>query len=315
VQPRNRTKMVKPCPPIPPLSSYGTLHGTIFQYSRNLVAFETSADPAAPPRKACILIGGLSDGLLPTPYTEPLEKACHALGWSLVQPILSSSYLGFGNGDLERDTSELSVLMLYLKHHRSADNFALIGHSTGCQNSIHFLKHGPLELVEMTKAVVLQAPVSDRECAMLQPNYDRNIEYALNLRSSGKEAEYMPRDAFWAPITAKRLLDLQEWGGADDFFSSDLSDEELEKRLSHVGKLRNLKLLVAYSGSDEYVPKTVNTKALMHRLVVAMNIHGDVANCLYLPMANHNLSGEHDGDIKIFLDNVSMLLQDAVPGT
>jgi hypothetical protein len=150
---------------------------------------------------------------------------------------------------------------------------------------------------------------------MLQPNYDRNIEYALNLRSSGKEAEYMPRDAFWAPITAKRLLDLQEWGGADDFFSSDLSDEELEKRLSHVGKLRNLKLLVAYSGSDEYVPKTVNTKALMHRLVVAMNIHGDVANCLYLPMANHNLSGEHDRDIKIFLDNVSMLLQDAVPGT
>ena len=37
---------------------------------------------------------------------------------------------------------EHSVLMLYLKHHRSADNFALIGHSTGCQNSIHFLKVG-----------------------------------------------------------------------------------------------------------------------------------------------------------------------------
>ena len=35
---------------------------------------------------------------------------------------------------------EFSVLMMYLKHHRNAEHFALVGHSTGCQNSIHFLK-------------------------------------------------------------------------------------------------------------------------------------------------------------------------------
>jgi Protein of unknown function (DUF1749) len=104
--------MIIPCPSIPPISPYGTLHGTIFQYSRNLVAFESSAIASSPPTKACIFIGGLSDGLLPTPYTQSLEKACHALGWSLVQPIISSSYLGFGNGDLQRDTSELRYVSL-----------------------------------------------------------------------------------------------------------------------------------------------------------------------------------------------------------
>jgi hypothetical protein len=92
----------------PLLSPYGTFQGSLFQYSRNLVAFESAGQPNTDyNKKACILIGGLSDGLIPTPYTKPLEKQCQELGWSLVQPILSSSYLGFGNGDLERDTKEL----------------------------------------------------------------------------------------------------------------------------------------------------------------------------------------------------------------
>ena len=30
--------------------------------------------------------------------------------------------------------------MMYLKHQRGAECFAMIGHSTGCQNSVHFLK-------------------------------------------------------------------------------------------------------------------------------------------------------------------------------
>jgi hypothetical protein len=33
-----------------------------------------------------------------------------------------------------------SELMFYMTCHRSAESFALVGHSTGCQNSIHFLK-------------------------------------------------------------------------------------------------------------------------------------------------------------------------------
>lgn len=97
---------------VPPLSPYGTLHGSVFQYSRNLVAFES--DNSTPNK--CVLIGGLSDGLLPTPYAAGLDQTCRETGWTLVQPILSSSYLGFGNGDLERDTKELRCAHSLRRH-------------------------------------------------------------------------------------------------------------------------------------------------------------------------------------------------------
>ena len=85
-------------PAVPPLSPYGTLQGSLFCYHNNLAAFESIA-PDHPtdqplPSKKCILIGGLSDGLMPTPYTQDLERECHKAGWSFVNPILSSSYLG-----------------------------------------------------------------------------------------------------------------------------------------------------------------------------------------------------------------------------
>lgn len=35
--------------------------------------------------------------------------------------------------------------------HHSAENFALVGHSTGCQNSIHLLKYGRKDAVERVK--------------------------------------------------------------------------------------------------------------------------------------------------------------------
>ena len=101
------------------------------------------------------MIGGLSGGLIPTPYTKKLEEACHDTGWSLVQPLISSSYTGFGHGSLDRDTDELNALMEYLSYHRSAEVFALVGHSTGCQNSIHFLKHGKKEMIGKTKVSVI----------------------------------------------------------------------------------------------------------------------------------------------------------------
>ena len=144
----------------PPLSPYGVFSGQLFQYSVNpsLIAFESSPSTTSPllatPSSCsskCILLGGLSDGPIPTPYTKLLETKCHSLGWSLVQPVLSSSYLGFGHGSLSRDTDEIMSLMEYLICHHSADRFAFVGHSTGCQNSMHLLKYGRKDLVERVK--------------------------------------------------------------------------------------------------------------------------------------------------------------------
>ena len=117
----------------------------------------------------------------------------------------------------------------------------------------------------------------------------------------------MPRSAFWAPITAKRYLDLHDRNGADDYFSSDLTDTELMERLGHIGQAVD-KALVVFSGSDEYVPSNVDSFALTQRLVAAMNSHvtEPVVEALYLASANHNLS-ESMGDLDLFLNPVYLV--------
>ncbi|KAL7531438.1 hypothetical protein ACHAXR_004043 [Thalassiosira sp. AJA248-18] len=325
----------------PPLSPYGVFAGQLFQYSANpaLIAFESppispqtnsntipSDEQIAQSCNKCILLGGLSDGPIPTPYAKLLEKKCHTLGWSLVQPILSSSYLGFGHGSLSRDTDELVRLMDYLVCHHSAQRFALVGHSTGCQNSIHFLKWARRDIVDRLKVVALQAPVSDRESHALTPgDHSTHLAHAKSLLSKNEGEEMMPRSAFWAPITASRYLSLFDVDGDDDFFSSDLTDEQLSDRLGHVGNIgreTGLNLLAAFSKKDEYVPQIVDKDVLLKRLVSAMNGSDDegneeiavreaVARGLMLNNANHNLS-EGDGDKEEFVEAVGKLMEVAV---
>lgn len=231
----------------------------------------------------------------------------------MVQPIISSSYLGFGNGDLNRDTEEIGHLMNYLKCHRGGERFAIVGHSTGCQNAVHFLKYGDEEMVQLTQAIALQAPVSDREGPNLKPEYAQNIAHARDLVSQNKGDEMMPRSTFWAPITASRFLSLQDVGGADDFFSSDLTNEELLFRLGHIGDWGRAgdgvrkTALVAYSKCDEYVPEFVDKDVLLERLCRGMNGEGcvEVAVPLMLPGGNHNLS-EGGGDL--FVQKVAEII-------
>lgn len=136
----------------------------------------------------------------------------------------------------------------------------------------------------------------------------------------------MPRSAFWAPITALRYLALFDVriaaglpGGEDDFFSSDLTDEELQERLGHVGKIgaeTGLHLLAAFSKEDEYVPESVDRDLLLKRLVDAMNGESGgrtVAEELMLERANHNLSlGE--GGKEEFVDAVGRLMEQVSEG-
>ena len=55
---------------------------------------------------------------------------------------------------------------------RHATQFALIGHSTGCQQSVHYCKYGRPDLVARVVCVALQAPVSDREAESIQGGVD-----------------------------------------------------------------------------------------------------------------------------------------------
>jgi acetyl esterase/lipase len=203
--------------------------------------------------------------------------------------------------------------MKYLITYRNGSEFAFIGHSTGCQDAVYFLQHAEEDLQSNVRFVALQAPVSDREDAAMHEGYAENLEYAQNLVNDGKCQEMLPRSYFWAPITAQRFCDLQLKGGTDDYFSSDYTDKELISRLDHVGKHDNLRVLVAFSGADEYVPSHVDTIALTDRLVSAMNTHCNnandkvVAEGLHLKTGNHNLS-EGEIDSKVFIDRVGEIL-------
>lgn len=162
--------------------------------------------------------------------------------------------------------------------------------------------------------IALQAPVSDREGEISnQPTLDAKIETAKKMKQEGKEMEMMPREVFWAPITCQRFLDLHEKGGADDFFSSDWTDQELVDRLGHMANNPQRQVVVAFSGSDEYVPKHVDKKRLSERLCQAINggTTTGVAQELFLPNGNHNLS-EGQGDKEVFAQKVAECLKNVV---
>jgi alpha-beta hydrolase superfamily lysophospholipase len=262
------------------------LQGTLWQWGRNKVAFESGAADSA---RKLIVLGGLGDGLLPCRWAPALSDAAAATGWATVQPTLSSAYTGYGTGMLQRDVDELSELVAHMVAERGCERIAIVGHSTGCQIACAFARDGAADARARLAAVALQAPVSDQESGMLNEATERWLAHARALPCASRAL--MPAEAHWSPITAERFLSLFSADGAqpDDLFSSYLTDAQLEARLGH---LRGLPILVAYSMADEYVPPTVDKDALVGRLTRAL---GERAVPLKLAGASHSLDGPADG--------------------
>ena len=268
------------------------LAGRLYRYRTSPNALQCFESPGTDGfKKYCVYLGGLTDGLLACAYVEPLASELERRGWALVQPVISSSYLGYGCGSLNRDSRELGELLDFLVAHRGCTDVALVGHSTGCQNAVHFMRHAPRHQRSLVRACGLQAPVSDREAAWKEERKERggggdaaadgSIE-ALLLRSTemvaaGRGHEIVTMQYGFAPISAHRYLDLTKRGGADDLFSSDFADVELASLLGHMSTAgqhalekreeeeeeeegsqakephRGLRSLVAFSMLDEYV--------------------------------------------------------------
>ena len=131
------------------------MQGSLFAYAPGRQAFVTGSLQ----RKAAVLLGGLSDGLLACPYAPPLAKALEALGYATVQPVLRSSYAQFGFGSLDNDVEDLEALFA-CEAFGGVEEVFMVGHSTGSQICAHYARHGT-----STKklSVCLQGGVSDRE--------------------------------------------------------------------------------------------------------------------------------------------------------
>jgi len=146
-----------------------------------------------------------------------------------VQPILSSSYLGYCTSSLWKDIQELEYLVDYLIVNFKARRIVLCGFSTGAQDMVFFMKHA--KRADEVKGVILQAPVSDREWQQESlSDHSKNMTAATALISEGKSDHLLDLDPPM-PITAYRFHSLGGRMTDDDMFSSDLTDDELREKL------------------------------------------------------------------------------------
>ncbi|XP_020584827.1 UPF0613 protein PB24D3.06c isoform X1 [Phalaenopsis equestris] len=270
------------------------LPGVLFKYGPKSVqvAFRTGDF-----NQQVIFLGGLTDGLLATEYLEPLSVALENLNWSLVQPLLSSSYVGYGTSSLEQDAVELNQLIGYFINKENSEGVVLLGHSTGCQDIVHYMRTN-FAFSRAVRGVILQAPVSDREYRATLPETAEMIDLALSMMNEGRSMDLMPREANPdAPITAYRYHSLCAYMGDDDMFSSDLSEDQLRTKLGHMS---NTPCQVIFSMADEYVPEYVDKKALVQRLCRAMG----GAEKVEIEHGNHSLSNRVQEAVQAILDFV-----------
>ena len=145
---------------------------TVYKNDPTLVMF-TSGPEVSDSEGTAVFIGGLTDGPMSLCYLPALAAALEEKRWRLCQPTLSSAYLGFGVSDLDKDAEELDLVVDRILASASAIEkkkkkhaVALVGHSTGCQDIVHFLRRGRRRAD--IAAAVLQAPVSDREAMCME---------------------------------------------------------------------------------------------------------------------------------------------------
>lgn len=177
----------------------------------------------------------------------------------------------------------------------------LLGHSTGCQDVMEYLVGAGHETRSPIDGGILQAPVSDREAivASLDPKvYEESCKIAQGMVDRGLGEDIMPSNApkiFGpAPVCARRWLSLASpnHDGDDDYFSSDLSDEQLMK--SFGGLPAKTPLCILFSGSDEHMPKTIDMAALMQKWIGFVERGSgkiDEENSGVVEKATHNLAG------------------------
>lgn len=275
-----------------PVVRKNQFRGVLFKYGPNpiQVAFKTGDY-----KRQVIFIGGLTDGFLATSYLEPLAIALDRENWSLVQFLMSSSYSGYGTSSLQQDAKELDLLINYLINKEDSEGVALLGHSTGCQDIVHYMRTN-YACSRAVRAAIFQAPVSDREYQATLPHTASMIDLAAKMISEGRGLELMPREADpLAPITAYRYHSLCSYNGDDDMFSSDLSDDQLRMRLGHMSSTHSQ---IIFSMADEYVPDYVDKKALVERLCRAMG----GAEKVEIEYGNHSLSNRVEEAVEAIID-------------
>ncbi|KAG8935098.1 hypothetical protein FRC02_008670 [Tulasnella sp. 418] len=180
-----------------------------------------------------------------------------------------------------------------------------MGHSTGCQDAIHYLVTKPTSSSSprpQIKSAILQAPVSDQEFFKSKYPGDHEariwVKKATDMVLQGNGNEWLPIDASRSlvgegeqltPFTAYRYWSLFADGGDDDYFTSSLPEDALRFRDS------TAQLLVLISEKDESYPSYLSTITSQEELLERWSdaAEGKISNLsAVLPGADHAVSQE-----------------------
>lgn len=295
----------------------------IHKYTDLLTAIEFSSQSA--PEHFLVFVGGLGDGFLTVPYVPALAQqvAARLPHCAVVQALISSSYLGFGTGSLARDAAELAQLVRFLRTRRgtSRSRVILMGHSTGCQDTMEYLskysQRADFDAVEALDGAILQAPVSDSEAFrhFASDQVDELLALAKSHLENGRPDELLPARAldvvFGAPILAARFVALADRRGADDYFSLYLTAEDHAQTFGRV----RVPLLVLEGGADEFVPPHVDRADLVRLWQKATPPEFWSARSKVVPGALHNAGetsapGAQDDVVRTAVDFVADVLGD-----
>ena len=263
------------------------------------VAFLSSIHAGTTPaRKAIVAVGGLSCGLLFAEYISHLDAKLADTDICLVQPLLSSSHTSWGISSVSEDALEIDRLLEFFWTTYGISDFVLLGHSTGCQDAVMYVRrYGQSNFDNRNfrvRGVILQGPVSDREfLADFLPDVKEKIELCRKLLAEGRgdDIALMFR---WedggegTPVTARRFLSLADVGGEDDMFSShgvDLGET--------LGSLRGMPTLVLMSGADECQVGYIDPGKAGVQLKDAI---GDSASLVVIERGLHDLKGKETSE-------------------
>jgi hypothetical protein len=218
---------------------------------------------------------------------------------------------------LQKDVEELSQCVTYFRTIKTG-KIILMGHSTGCQDVLEYLTGCGNEGRTAIDGGIIQAAVSDREAFLMTMDpqtYRSSCEKAQKMVDNGDGDEILPSvetdNAMPCPVSAKRWLSLASpnHDGDDDYFSSDLTDDQLMKTF---GSLPNSSpLCIFQSGKDEYVPQNVDSQKLLRRWIeIAKRGKGkvDEDNSAIIDGADHNLSGSSGSVVDVLVERVIRFL-------
>lgn len=326
---------------LPPSATQGVLH-----HVPPLSTFEPSSPSNTspqhthqPPPNLLLWIGGLFDTYHTVQYPFTLAQRLPA-SWSLATTNLSSAGTGWGIASLGQDVAEISKLVSYFRNEgKRGGKVVIMGHSTGCQDCLHYAcsavttttttttpdsdhglpdADGKKAQRQKVDAIILQAPVSDREAIAMDGDASKigaANELARHWLQTDRGEDCLPASLTATmfgncPITARRWLSLTspDKNGEDDYFSSDLPEARLRQSFGNV----EVPVLVLMGEADEYVPGSVDKSAVVGRWIDILREKGTRVgedSEKLLGGATHNLNGVGDDVVDELCNRVIKFLK------